>query len=181
MRVHCRKTRSLLAAYSLKPIIPQALGNKSADEKVEAIMRRESIFQYVIRCIPAIVVIQPATAQVSLSLEPASIAVSPGEAFEVQLWARGDTAQSFDGADAVLRWNPSQLTLNGNSDDDTPYSWLASGFPPASAFNQTWDDGDALYDCMSPLHLPSPLIIPPRGDGTMFCRSSRPLGGGRDG
>jgi len=90
-------------------------------------------------------------AEVNLSLEPASVSVSPGEGFSLQLWARSDSAQSFDGVDAVLEWDAGLVTLNGHSDDDAPYVWSVSDFLAASPLNDTWDDGDAIYTCLRPL------------------------------
>ena len=90
-----------------------------------------------------------AMAQIRLSLEPAQVSVDAGASFELQLWARADSAQSFDGADVALRWDAALLTLDGHSDEGAPYGWMASEFPAASPLNTDWSDGDALYECLA--------------------------------
>lgn len=88
-------------------------------------------------------------AAVNISLEPAELSVQPGESFELQLWARATSPESFDGADVVLAWDPAVATLLGNSDDGNGYSWTFSGWMPGSMRNDTWDDGDAAYTSFS--------------------------------
>ena len=90
-------------------------------------------------------------AAVNLSLEPSTLTVSPGEAFSVQLWARSEAAEPFDGIDAALNWDPARLTLGGWSDEGAPYAWSVSDFLAASALNDNWTDGDAIYTCLRPL------------------------------
>jgi hypothetical protein len=107
--------------------------------------------QRLLACCIALAVATLAYGQVNLSLEPADTSVSPGATVELQLWARSTSPLPLDGAEVVLRWDPVQLTLAGYSPGTSAYTWGASGFPSASPTNTTWDDGDALYQCLTRL------------------------------
>jgi PKD repeat protein len=123
---------------------------------LETIMGSRSTCRVIILCAGTLSLAPVSTGQVNLSLEPASVSVAPGGAFEVQLWARSDSPRSFDGADVVLQWDPAVATLVGQSDDGAPYAWDVSAFPPASHRNDTWADGDATYQCYALPGRPAP-------------------------
>lgn len=98
-------------------------------------------------CVNAIVVAQ----QITLSLDPATIDAEPGDQVTLQLWARGEGSIPIDGVEVVIEWHPAQLTLIGHSDAQAGHNWWQSGFPAASAYNTSWDDGNALYQCVAAL------------------------------
>jgi hypothetical protein len=87
---------------------------------------------------------------VNLSLEPEVVQVGPGASFELELWARSDTPTSFDGAEVLVAWDPALVSFSGGV-AGAGYAWSGAEFPAGSLFNNTWDDGDALYQCLSPL------------------------------
>lgn len=93
---------------------------------------------------------------INLTLEPAGIDVETGASLTVQLWARADTAQSFDGVEVLLNWDSTLLTLTGHDDSAGTYTWGSSGFPDGSQFNADLGDGDALYQGFAALGTDSP-------------------------
>jgi len=101
-------------------------------------------------------VVSAGEAKVNLSLEPASLSVAPGADFAVQLWARADTPEAFDGADVLLQWDSAVATLTGASQEGTSYPWGVSAFLPGSHRNDTWSDGDAVYTCFALPGQPEP-------------------------
>jgi len=121
--------------------------------------RARGMWRWLLACSLGMAFASAAYGQVTLSLEPPDSLVSPGAVVELQLWARSTSAQPLDGAEVVLRWDPGQLALTGFSPGTPTYGWNPSGFPSASPMNATWDDGDALYQCLAPLG-----AVPPQTD-----------------
>ncbi len=98
-------------------------------------------------------------AAIHLEWRPAAQVVNVGATVNVGLYAVSDSAldQSLSAADVILDWDPFYLALTGVNDNG-PYAWLSSGFPPdggLDGLNNTWLDGNALYLAMAQLGSPA--------------------------
>jgi hypothetical protein len=120
------------------------------------IVRRTRLIRLGAGLAAVLIVVPAATGQIRLSLEPAQISVSAGGSFELTLWARADSDETFDGADVVIRWDETAVTLVGHTDDQSSYTWAMSGFLPGSSLNDSLADGDAIYTCASGFAAASP-------------------------
>lgn len=94
-----------------------------------------------------------ARADVELSWAPQPRTVAAGVTFEIGLFATTDDgqSQSISAMDVVLSWNPMSVELLGVNNNG-PYNWLQSGFPPDPALdglNDTFLDGDAKYTALA--------------------------------
>ncbi len=102
---------------------------------------------------------------INLEWRPDAQTVRAGATVDVGLYAvyddvGGTTDGSISAVDVILSWNPTVLELTGAS-DNSPYEWLFSGFPDDAGFdglNDTWLDGNALYNAMSQF-APSPPAL----------------------
>ena len=123
-----------------------------------------------------LLVVSPALGQlrqVDLFLAPAVQNVDVGETVRVDFFARSATIQSVPIAaiSAVLDWDPTKLALLGRQDNG-PYAWGASRFPIAFGLNDTFDDGDALYEAHSPVLPPAiPASAPGSDTGGLLVTS----------
>lgn len=85
-----------------------------------------------------------------------------GYTVDVSLYAVSATGvdQGMSSLSVILNWDPTRLQLQSHIDDG-PYSWFSSAFPDDSGLgglNNTFTDGDALYQALSRLS-PSPPAI----------------------
>ena len=90
-----------------------------------------------------------AMANVNLEFRPGTIEGVPGETVEIGLYAVSDDGadQAFFGGQMIVTWDSDLLELVGTQDDG-PYTWLASYFPDDSGgdgLNTSFTDGDAWY------------------------------------
>ena len=102
----------------------------------------------------------PAIANINLELralpEPCS-----SQYVQIDLYAVSDSSQnqSIAAMDVILVWDPTVLKLLGVGQvGQYPYNWLFSGFPNDHALdglNDTWDDGNALYEALAQLGSPA--------------------------
>ncbi len=107
---------------------------------------------------------------INLEWRPDTQTVLAGATVDVGLYAvyddvGGTTDGSISAIDAMLAWNPTFLELTGVNNNG-PYGWLASGFPDDSGFdglNDTWLDGNALYNAMSQFNPAPPAFATPDG------------------
>lgn len=95
--------------------------------------------------------------------EPCSSSV-----LEVDLYAVSDSAepQGLRAMDVILSWDAATLELLGvNEEFVYPYDWQRSTFPQPDPFdlNDTWADGDALYQAWSRLAPEPPAYATPEG------------------
>ena len=71
-----------------------------------------------------------------------------GDTARIALYAVADNGgadEPFSACEVIVVWDPLVLSLQG-IDNNGPYAWLFSGFPPDSeGLNDTFDDGDASY------------------------------------
>lgn len=101
-----------------------------------------------------------AIANVNLMLQP--VPQTCGSRYlEIELYAiaDGSAPESIAAMDVILTWDPTLLQLRGISGDaGCPYGWLFSGFPGdvgLDGLNDTWADGDALYEALGQLGAPA--------------------------
>lgn len=99
----------------------------------------------------------PATAAIDLVLEAVPEPCAT-RVLEVALYAVSDEPgvdQSLSAMAVILQWDPDVLKLEGNIDTG-PYVWLVSDFlDDVGGLNDTWDDGDALYEAYARLGVPA--------------------------
>lgn len=110
----------------------------------------------------ALFVAHSATAgPISLEWRPDNQVVSVGSIVNVGLYAVSDDAvdDSIAVMDVILEWDPAFLNLVGVNNDG-PYTWLSSSFPPAAVggLNPDHADGDALYTARS-MFSPAPPAL----------------------
>jgi hypothetical protein len=113
-------------------------------------------------CLPAVgllLAMSAAKANVNLEWRPAEQTVTEGEIVNIGLYAVSDdeTDQSIAAMEVILAWDSAFLELLG-VDNNGPYEWLFSDFPDDSGFdglNDTWADGDALYQALARLGNPA--------------------------
>jgi hypothetical protein len=81
--------------------------------------------------------------------------------------------------DVILSWDPAALNLLGvDANIDPPYQWLFSGFLDdhlADGLNNTWADGNALYEALGQLGVPA-YATPPGLQVTRFRFEKLELG-----
>ncbi len=112
---------------------------------------------------------QTARADVDLGFMPEDQTVNVGDTVDIQLiaYSDDDTLQSIGAMGVILNWDPNVLELVGNIDDEeAPYEWLSSGFPDDSVFdglNETWEDGDAMYQALAQFAPDPPAFASPQG------------------
>lgn len=90
-----------------------------------------------------------------------------GETVEIDLYAVADGGvdQPIAGLDVVMSWDGQRLELMG-AIDNGPYDWSASGFPDDSildGLNDTFLDGNALYEASGPPPPSPPALATPQG------------------
>jgi hypothetical protein len=108
----------------------------------------------------------PVRGSIHLELRPVSSALV-GETVEVGLYAVSDdmTEQSIGGIDAIVQWDPDVVELLGRINNG-PYSWGLSWFPDdgqLDGVNDSWTDGDALYQCLRRNAPSPPAMATPAG------------------
>jgi hypothetical protein len=106
-----------------------------------------------------------ARALINLEWRPSAQVVNVGDTAAIGLYAVSDddTAQSLSALDAIVAWDTAHLELLGVTNNG-PYVWLSSGFPNDAGLdgvNNTWTDGDALYQALGALG--SPAMASPAG------------------
>jgi hypothetical protein len=106
---------------------------------------------------------------VDLLWDPPERTVGTGDLFTLHLQAVSNLpqGQSVSAMDVILSWDPAVIRLV-RVIDDGPYAWLFSGFPNDSGLdglNQTFADGDALYEALGRLGMPALVST----DGLLVC------------
>jgi len=103
---------------------------------------------------------------ISLEWRPADQTVMVGSTVNVGLYAVSDDAVDdvISVMDVILEWDPAFLSLLGVNNNG-PYTWLSSGFPPAApgGLNPDHSDGDALYTARSQFPPAAPGMATPAG------------------
>lgn len=90
------------------------------------------------------------------------------DTFTVALVARGGDvpliAEPFSATETILQWDPTRIALLGIDDSQDGYAWLSSALPAidAGGLNQTFLDGDALYQALGQFS-PNPLPVASTG------------------
>ncbi len=95
----------------------------------------------------------PALGNVDLDWAPQPRTVAAGVNFEIGLWATTDNGgfQTISAMDVIVSWDSTRVQLLGVNNDG-PYNWLQSGFPPDTALdglNNSFLDGNAKYTALS--------------------------------
>lgn len=106
-----------------------------------------------------------ATAEVNLELRPRQNTLATGEGLEVELFAvaDGESPEAVSVIDAVLRWDPAVLRLEGYA-SNAAYPWFLFGFvndDGADGLNSTFDDGNGFFEAVGPIQ--QPVMISPAG------------------
>jgi hypothetical protein len=115
--------------------------------------------RFILGLVAAGVVSSAALGNIDLEWRPAAQMVSVGDTVSIGLYAVSDddTDQSISAMDVILTWDPDFLELQGVNNNG-PYEWLSSGFPDDSGLdglNNTWLDGNALYQALAQLGEPA--------------------------
>jgi hypothetical protein len=100
-----------------------------------------------------------ARAKINLEWRPAAQVVNLNDTVNIGLYAVSDNSgdQSMSAMDVILDWDTTYLDLTGVVNNG-PYTWMFSGFPDDSGLdglNNSWADGDALYEALSVLGSPA--------------------------
>ncbi len=90
-----------------------------------------------------------------------------GHTVDVSLYAVSATGvdQGMSSLSVILNWDPTRLALQTQIDNG-PYAWLSSSFPDdsgLSGLNNTFSDGDALYQALSRLSPNPPAVATAAG------------------
>jgi hypothetical protein len=102
-----------------------------------------------------------AVSNVDLVLQPVVPQPCASRYLDLRLYAfaDGQTTESVGAMDVILSWDPAILNLQGILTMGVyPYAWLFSGFPSdigLDGLNETWTDGDALYEALGQLGAPA--------------------------
>ncbi len=114
-------------------------------------------------------------AAVNLEWRPVRQTVEVGEMVEIALYAVADSGldESVAAITAILVWDPTYLGLWAIVDPcdqgtcpENAYDWLSSGFlddSQADGLNDTFTDGNALYNALGQLASGDPAVATPEG------------------
>ena len=84
------------------------------------------------------------------------------DTFTVGLIARSGSlvSEPFSALEAIMKWDPTRISLLGIDGTQDSYEWLSSAFPAVDpqGLNATFLDGDALYQALGQFS-PSPLPV----------------------
>ena len=101
--------------------------------------------------------------QVDLVLGPDTQSAAVGDTVEITLTAQAATAsaEAFSAIDALLSWNPAELSL---IDDTDGFPWFVSGFlPDPDGINTVVNDGEALFTVLAspgtPASVPPDILV----------------------
>lgn len=98
-----------------------------------------------------------AYALVNLELRPLNHAVGLNDTISIGIYAVSDNAsnQSFTQARVVFTWDPLFLELSETVDNTGAANAFFSGFAPKSLLNLSLDDGDAMYEHLAVVGIPT--------------------------
>src|SRR5690606_23430592 len=92
-----------------------------------------------------------AVAAIDISLSPSFQSANEGlVAIDIVVVSDGAVSEPFDALDAIISWDPAQLTLIGSNQDISPAAFFLTGFlPDPDGVNDNTSDGDAIFTALA--------------------------------
>lgn len=92
-----------------------------------------------------------AVAAIDISLSPSFQSANEGlVAIDIVVVSDGAISEPFDALDAIISWDPAQLTLIGSNQDISPAAFFLTGFlPDPDGVNDNTSDGDAIFTALA--------------------------------